>query len=422
MIVTLDTARLRTIEQVEAFMQGTLEVGFSPPPAAERYGWIARTLHQFAYQGRNRAQRGLLRRFIVHVTGYSRAQLSRLIAQHRDHQRLNDQRGPPAMPFPTRYGAAALACLIEIDRAHGTLSGPATKKLAERAVHIYGQAEFAVLAGISVSHLYNLRKSAGYVKARVHFTATTVPRTPVTIGVRKRPDPQDRAGFLRVDSVHQGDHEGVKGVYYINVVDCVTQFQAVCVVPRISEAFLLPVLTAMMEALPFVILGFHSDNGSEYINGRVAKLLQKLMVEQTKSRARHSNDNALVESKNGSVIRKHFGYSHIPQPFAEPLNALCQAHLMPYLNFHRPCFFPTTEIDAKGKAVKHYRYADMMTPYERLKSLPGADAFLKPGITFKQLDKDAMAMTDNEAAALFTSQRNKIFKQIFKQSKSGLNL
>jgi transposase InsO family protein len=421
MIVTLDTARLRTIEQVEAFMQGTLEVGFSPPPAAERYGWIARSLNQFAYQGRSRPQRGLLRRFILHVTGYSRAQLSRLIAQHRDHRRLDDQRGPPAVPFATRYGAEALACLIEIDRAHGTLSGPATKKLAERAAHVYGETEFLALASISVSHLYNLRKSLGYVKARVHFTATTAPRTPVTIGVRKRPDPQGCAGFLRVDSVHQGDHEGAKGVYYINVVDCVTQFRAVCVVPRISEAFLLPALTAMMEALPFVILGFHSDNGSEYINGRVAKLLQKLMVEQTKSRARHSNDNALAESKNGSVIRKHFGYSHIPQPFAEPVNELCQTYLMPYLNFHRPCFFPTTEIDAQGKAVKHYRYADMMTPYEKLKSLPGRDSFLKPGITFAQLDKDSMAMTDNEAAALFTSQRNKIFKQIFKQSKSGLN-
>jgi hypothetical protein len=176
----------------------------------------------------------------------------------------------------------------------------------------------------------------------------------------------------------------------------------------------------MMDALPFVILGFHSDNGSEYINGRVAKLLQKLMVEQTQSRARHCNDKALAESKNGAVIRKHFGYSHIPQPFAAPLNALCQAHLMPYLNFHRPCFFPATEIDAKGKAVEHYRYANMMTPYEKLKSLPGADAFLKPGITFAQLDKVSMAMTDNEAAALFTSQRDKIFRQIFKQSKSGL--
>lgn len=421
MIVTLDTARLRTIEQVQAFMQGSAAVGFSPPPESERYAWISRTLSQFAYQGCDRRQRGLLHRFMARVTGYSRAQLNRLIAQHRDHHRLEDRRGPPAVPFATRYGAAALRCLIDIDRAHNTLSGPATKKLAERAVKVHGQGEFASLADISVSHLYNLRKSTGYVKARVHFTETTAPHRPVNIGVRKRPDPQGRAGFLRVDSVHQGDHEGRKGIYYVNVVDCVTQFQAVFAVAAIGEAYLLPVLGSMIEALPFTILGFHSDNGSEYINGRVARLLEKLLIEQTKSRARRSNDNALAESKNGSVIRKLFGYSHIPKQFAEPINRLCQAHLMPYLNFHRPCFFPTTEIDAKGKAVKRYRYADMMTPYEKLKSLPNANSFLKPGVTFEQLDKDSTTMTDNEAAALFTSQRNKIFRQIFKTKTTGLS-
>ena len=416
--MTLDTARLRTIGEVEAFMQGTAAVGFSPPPESERYGWIGRTLNQFSYQGCDRRQRGLLRRFIARVTGYSRAQVCRLVSQHRDTHRLKDRRGPPAVPFAKRYGAAALRCLIEIDRAHNTLSGPATKKLAERAVSVHGQNEYTALADISVSHLYNLRKSAGYVKARVHFTQTASSRTPVAIGVRKRPDPQGRAGFVRVDSVHQGDHEGVKGIYFINVVDCVTQFQAVFAVAGIGEAFLLPIFDHMIDVLPFTILGFHSDNGSEYINHRVAKLLQKLLIEQTKSRPRRSNDNALVESKNGSVIRKHFGYSHIPQQFSESINLLCQEHLMPYLNFHRPCFFPTTEIDAKGKAVKRYHYADMMTPYEKLKSLVNAESFLKPGITFEQLDKDSTVMTDNEAAALFNSQRNKIFRQIFKQSKT----
>ena len=137
MIMTLDTARLRSIEQVESFLQGTAEVGFSPPPESERYDWIGRTLKQFAYQGSDRRQRGLLRRFIERVTGYSRAQVNRLIAQHRDSHRLKDRRGAPAVPFAKRYGAAALRCLIEIDRAHGTLSGPATKKLAERALEIH---------------------------------------------------------------------------------------------------------------------------------------------------------------------------------------------------------------------------------------------------------------------------------------------
>jgi transposase InsO family protein len=418
MIMTLDTARLRTIEQVESFLQGTAEVGFSPPPESERYEWIGRTLKQFAYQSSDRRQRGLLRCFIQRVTGYSRAQLNRLIAQHRDSHGLKDRRGAPAVPFAKRYGPAALRCLIEIDRAHGTLSGPATKKLAERALSIHGQTEFAALAGISVSHLYNLRKSLGYMKARVHFTQTTAPRTLVTVGVRKRPDPQGRAGFLRVDSVHQGDHEAMKGIYYINVVDCVTQIQLVVALAGISEAFLLPALRSILDELPLKVLGFHSDNGSEYINHRVAKLLQKLLIEQTKSRARRSNDNALVESKNGSVIRKHFGYSHIPKRFAEPISLLCREHLMPYLNFHRPCFFPTTEIDAKGKAIKRYHYKDMMTPYEKLKSLVDAASFLKTGVTFAQLDKQSTAMTDNEAAALFTLHRNKIFKQVFKQTKT----
>ena len=103
-----------------------------------------------------------------------------------------------------------------------------------------------------------LRKSAGYVKARVHFTQTTAPRSPVNIGVRKRPDPQGRAGFLRIDSVHQGDHEGIKGINYIDVVDFVTQFQTVFAVVEIGEAFLLPVLGHMIGALP--ASGVHSDS------------------------------------------------------------------------------------------------------------------------------------------------------------------
>jgi transposase InsO family protein len=95
----------------------------------------------------------------------------------------------------------------------------------------------------------------------------------------------------------------MKGIYYINVVDCVRQIQLVVALAGISEAFL-PALRSILEDVPLKVLGFHSDNGSEYINYRVAKLLQKLLIEQTKSPARRSNDNALVESKNGSVIRK----------------------------------------------------------------------------------------------------------------------
>ncbi|WP_421621720.1 hypothetical protein [Alkalilimnicola ehrlichii] len=94
-----------------------------------------------------------------------------------------------------------------------------------------------------------------------------------------------------------------------------------------------------------------------------------------------SNDNALVESKNGSVVRKHLGYAHIPGRFAAQVNAFTQGILSPYLNFHRPCFFPTEAIDDKGRVCKRYRYEDMMTPYDKLKSLPDADQhqYIPPG-------------------------------------------
>ena len=190
-----------------------------------------------------------------------------------------------------------------------------------------------------------------------------------------------------MDSVCQGDLDGAKGLYHLNAVDCVTQYEGVATCERISEAFLLPVLEALLQSFPFVILGFHSDNGSEYINHQVAKLLNKLLIEEhTKSRSRHSNDNAQAESKNGAIVRKHLGYSHIPQRFATLVNAFCRDHLNPYVNFHRPCLFAEILTDAKGRQRKRYPYKLMMTPYEKLRSLPNAALSLKPGITFEKLD------------------------------------
>src|SRR5665811_1143197 len=124
-------------------------------------------------------------------------------------------------------------------------------------------------------------------------------------------------------------------VYHINAIDEVTQCEVVCTVEKISERFLIPALEQMFEAFPFVLLNFHSDNGSEYINKQVAKLLEKLRIEFTKSRSRHSNDNALAESKNGAVVRKLFGHVHIPQRWAPLINDFNQQNLNPYINLHR---------------------------------------------------------------------------------------
>ena len=140
---------------------------------------------------------------------------------------------------------------------------------------------------------------------------------------------EGQPGYLRVDTVHQGDRPGAKGVYHINAVDEVTQWQIVGATAHISEAWLEPVLAAMLRQFPFPIRGFHSDNGSEFINQTVARLLNKLPIEQTKSRPRHSNDNGLVETKNGAVIRKHMGYGYIHAEHAERIQAVLQRTLSP---------------------------------------------------------------------------------------------
>jgi len=158
-----------------------------------------------------------------------------------------------------------------------------------------------------------------------------------------------------------------------------------------------------------VILGLHSDNGSEYINKVVAALLDKLRVEQTKSRPRHSNDNALAESKNASVVRKTFGYSHIPQRFAARIDTFCREHLNPYVNLHRPCLFAKEVIDAKGKVRKTYPHDMVQTPLEKLASLPDAQQFLRPGITIESLQAKAAQISDLDAANAMNVARSKLF-------------
>nr|VFK49779.1 MAG: Integrase core domain-containing protein [Candidatus Kentron sp. SD] len=201
----------------------------------------------------------------------------------------------------------------------------------------------------------------------------------------------------------------------INAVDEVTQYEILCSVERISERYLIPVLEMQITQFPFVILGFHTDNGSEYINKRVAGLLNKLLIELTKSRARRSNDNALVESKNGSIVRKHLGYGHIPQKWAPLVNEFLINHLNPYLNHHRPCFFPEIKTDSKGKQRKSYPYEKMMTPYEKLKSLPEAEDYLKPGVTFEELGTIASGISDNQSARNMNEAKRKLFQTINEQ-------
>jgi len=383
-------------EQLREFLRGSQAIEFAGQDRAEIYAWISATLTQQEYLRQGKKGRGLIRQYLMKVTGRSRAQITRLIRQYVQSGAVR-WAGRGGHRFARKYSERDIALLAEVDRAHERLSGPATKCILEREWRRFGRGEFRHLAGVSVSHLYNLRRRDSYRRRAAEFEKTRP--TSIPIGQRRRPDPGGRPGYLRVDTVHQGDCDGQKGVYHINAVDQVTQWEVVGCTERISEQHLAPVLEAMLHQFPFSIRGFHADNGSEFVNHTVARLLNKLMVEEfTRSRANRTQDNALVEGKNGAVIRKHIGYGHIAGEHAEQLHQFYAAHFNPYLNFHRPCGFATLVTDRRGRRRRVYRAADYATPYEKLKSLPHATPSLKPGITWELLDRLAGRMSDTECA------------------------
>lgn len=408
----MDENEVKTIGDVRRFLEGTAKVEFSIDTKIERYDWIEKSFNRFRYLELKKADKGLVLTYLEKLSGYSRIQIKRLARQYFETGRVR-RRTPKKRGFPRKYSDADIRLLAETDELHGTLSGQATKKICERAGGIFGDRRYLSVVNISVSHIYNLRRCGAYRDVRRRFEKTR--SRPSVIGERRKPRPGGSPGYLRVDTVHQGDLDGIKGVYHVNAVDEVTQFEVVCSVEKISESFLIPVLEEMLAGFPFVVRGFHSDNGSEYINRQVAEMLNRLLIDLTKSRARHSNDNALAESKNGSVVRKHLGYVHIPQRYAQEINRFLRDYLNPYVNFHRPCFFPETITSENGKEVKRYPYHRMMTPYDKLKSLPDSERFLKPGLTFEELDKIAYNITDNEAAERMNKARNLLFEKINEQ-------
>ena len=414
----MNETRLCTIEQIEQFLSASAQIEFSAHgDDAQRYEHISRVLKRFDYPRQGKREKGVLLKYLRHTSGYSRAQVTRLIAHWYTNRLaavpLTKRYCAPAAPFARKYTHTDIALLAEMDKANEDVCGPAIAHLLQRAYSVYGDTRYERLADLSVSHLYNLRKSAGYRALRVVFIKTH----PVcnSIGVRKAPRPDGRAGFIRVDTVHQGDLDGIKGVYHITCVDEVSQWQIEACVQGISEAFLLPVLELIIGQFPFVILGFHSDNGSEFINGPVAKILEKLRIEQTKSRSRQSNDNALAESKNGSVVRKHMSYAHIPQQYAKPINAFYQETFNPWLNLHRPCMFATETVSPKGKVIKRYKHDEVKTPLECLAQLSKKSLVtFKPGITLEALQALAKSETDLAAAQEMQRAKSELFASFAK--------
>lgn len=400
-----------TIAQVKSFLQLDREFMFEVSGKKEKYLWVEEVLRKFRYLVLKKSEKSLVRNYIAKITQLSVSQLTRLIVRFREIGKLMPWYGMTKRNgFRKKYFPCDVARLIETDCAHDHLSGEATQRVLRREYGVFGKKEYQTISGISVSHLYNIRnENRQYNSSQAKYLGHTR-ATKVNIGVRAKPRPQGKPGFLRVDTVHQGDRNGIKGVYHINIVDEVTQWEMIATVEQISEQFLAPVIEELILCFPFVIHEFHSDNGSEFINQVVARLLAKLYIKLTKSRARYSNDNALVESKNGSVIRKLYGSNHIPAQHAKQINQFNRRFVNTYLNYHRPCGFATDVMDKRGKIKK--RYDTWVTPYEKFKSLPDTVTYLKPQISFADLEQIAQAMSDNECAAKMQKEKQKLFQKL----------
>ena len=407
----MDDTDATSLEQIRAFLAGSEEVRFAGQRRAEVYGWVEKTLVRLQYASLAKPDKGLVRRYLSRMTGLSRAQVTRLIALQRRTGRVKAT-AYQRTKFASRYTPADVELLAYVDKAHGNISGPATRHILQREYSEYGQAAYVRLSSISVAHLYRLRNSSAYRKRNTSYQPTRP--TSIPIGERRKPKPRGEPGFLRIDTVHQGDHQGRKGLYHINAVDEVTQWEIAATVPQISELWLIPALESILQQFPFVVRGFHTDNGSEFINYQVAGLLEKLLIQQTKSRAYHCGDNGLVEAKNGAVIRKHIGFGHIDPKHAEAVDRFHREHLNPYVNFHRPSAVPKILTAANGKRRRVYlRWA---TPFEMFRELPHCKNYLRPNVTLAELDRFAQSQTDTEAALAMQRVKRKLFPSLQQRS------
>ena len=275
MKIIMNDADVQTLAQIEQFLSSSSAFKFESITQEEAYVWVNKTLTSFAYHASGRHDKGILQRYIRQMTGYSRQQVARLIKQHNTTGQLLS-RSINRYIFSNKYTEDDLKLLVETDNIHERLSGPVTKKLFQRAYDVFNDARYQRLSNISSAHIYNLRETQPYRDMALTIKNTKAVKN--SIGIRKSPEPEGRPGYLRIDTVHQGDKAKKKGVYHVNAVDEVTQMCVVVSVGKIDKEHMIVVLKKIIEYFPFKIIEIHADNGGEYINYLVAELLEGLFI------------------------------------------------------------------------------------------------------------------------------------------------
>jgi len=264
MVVLMNDSKVNRLAQIKNFLAETAEIEFHKKSQKEAYAWIEETLSRFHYVILSKKEKGLIRRYLMKVTGYSRAQLTRHIKQYRRTGQVRVKEYD-RHKFEKKYTNQDIKLLAKTAQLHDSPNGAALKKNLECMAREYGKEDYLNISHISVSHIYHLKKKVSYLRSGSFYHKTHQGKGKA-IGVRCKPQPQGRPGYLRVDTLHQGDQEKQKGVYHINTVDEVTQWEVIAAAEKINEEYLLPLLEKIITTYPFRIINFHADNGSEYIN------------------------------------------------------------------------------------------------------------------------------------------------------------
>jgi len=179
---------------------------------------------------------------------------------------------------------------------------------------------------------------------------------------------ETRPGFLEADSVaHCGSSLSGNFIWSLTYTDLASTWTEGRAVWNKGATGILEQTKDVEKALPFAILGFDFDNGSEWLNWALIRYLQvrKEPIRLTRSRPYHKDDNAHVEQKNWMWPRQLLGYGRLErEELVEPINKLYRSAWGPLMNF----FLPGLKLQSKWRQGSHWhkRYEPAQTAYERL--------------------------------------------------------
>lgn len=409
METTMNISPPKRINQIDAYLQLS-EVKFVITSTKDAYHFVKRTTWNLYYVKLSKKEKGKVLKYLCIVTGWSNPHVKKLVGLAVKGKLQYNSPQATETSFSRKYTDGDIELLADFDNLTRRINANALVCNFRRMYEVFNDQRFVRLKDISASHIYNLRSTEIY-----RYKASTFTRTnPIQngIGLRQKPEPNGDLGFLRVDSVHGGDENGVKGMYYVNFVDEVLQWEIVIAVPDLTQASLEKLYHEVLVSFPIRIQNFHSDNGSELVNSYVAEILKDLQIKQTKSRPRKHNDNALVESKNGWVIRKHFGYIFRPKESSSTVQEYLETYFNRYLNYHRACGFPVVEYKENGKKQIKYPQGGYRTPYEKLKTIDPEGRYLKAGLSYGKLDKIALEFSDYGFAKIMSEEYKKMMRKI----------